>query len=114
MSTDIVVFADDRTYWSPDTLSGLLGALDDPKVGGVNTIQNLISTCRCPCLLNTWESFGALNLTHRNILHVFLAYFNNGQVLNLSGQTVAYKTKIPKSEWFTAAILNDFYKATAK
>ena len=109
MSTDIVDFADDRTYWSPDTLSGLLDALDDPKVGGVNTIQNVISTGRCPRLRNTGESFGALNLGRRNILHSLLAYVNDVQALNLSGRTVAYRTKIPKSERFTAAFLNDSY-----
>lgn len=108
--TDVVVFADDRTYWGSDTLSGLLTALSDSRVGGVNTMQRVVSAGSRPQALSIWESFGALNLARRNILHSFLSHFNDGQVLNLSGRTVAYRTRILQDQRFVTAFLNDRWR----
>ena len=108
--TKIVVFADDRVFWGPQTLAGLLGGLEDPAVGGVNTTQRVIPIKGGGGKMTMWESFGALNLVRRNILHAFLAFFNHGQVLNLSGRTVAYRTAILQQEEFYTAYLNDLWK----
>ena len=107
-----IVFADDRTYWQVDTLSYMLAALEDPNVGGVNTMQSVISTNGSPNELTIWESFGALNLVRRNILHSFVACVNQGQVLNLSGRTVAYRTKILQNEEFFTAYKSDYWRGT--
>ena len=109
VSTEIVVFADDRILWGPNTFHGLLDALANLEVGGVNTLKEVVPTGANQQTLTFWESFGALNLARRNILHSFLAYFNEGQVLNLSGSTVAYRTKIIQTESFYNAFLNDLW-----
>ena len=105
-----IVFADDRIYWRVDTLSSMLAALEDPNVGGVNTMGTIISTNGSPHELTIWESFGALNMVRRNILHSFVAYVNQGQVLNLSGRTVAYRTKILQNENFFTSYKNDYWR----
>jgi cellulose synthase/poly-beta-1,6-N-acetylglucosamine synthase-like glycosyltransferase len=108
--TKVVVFADDRTFWGPRTLLGLLSGLENPAVGGVITMQRVIPTRGVSGNMTMWESFGALNLVRRNILHAFLAFFNHGQVLNLSGRTVAYRTAILQDEEFYMAYLNDHWR----
>ena len=56
-----------------------------------------------------WESVGALNLVRRNIIHSSLAYWNNGQVLNLSGRLYIYKTKISENDEFYHVLKNDLW-----
>lgn len=109
-----IIFTDDRTYWSVNTLSHMLAALEDPTVGGVNTMQMVISTSGSLHRLTIWESFGALNLVRRNILHSLLAYINWGQVLNISGRTVAYRTRILQTEDFFTAYNNDYWRGKTR
>lgn len=107
-TTPFLVVVDDDVRFSPQTLQQLAAALSDPVVGGVTTIQQV-----CPSsgrFLTTWESFGALNLVRRNILHAFVAYFANGHVLNLSGRTTAYRTKIFQRQEFYSAFQNDHWR----
>lgn len=107
-TTPFLIVIDDDVSLSPQTLQQIAVALSDPVVGGVTTIQQV-----CPSngrFLTTWESFGALNLVRRNILHSFLAYFANGHVLNLSGRTSAYRTKILQREEFYFALQNDYWR----
>lgn len=105
--TKLVVLVDDDSKWSPQTLSCLTYAFAEPSVGGANTTQYVLPRSKD---FTMWESFGALNLVRRNILHSALAYFNNGQVLNLSGRTVAYRTSIIKNDEFFHAFLNDYWR----
>ena len=110
VKTELLVFADDRTFWGPSTLRSMTDALSDREVGGVMTMQRVIPTATTSLELTSWESFGALNLVRRNINHSFLAYFNNGQVLNLSGRTVAYRTEILQNESLLNAFLHDYWR----
>jgi cellulose synthase/poly-beta-1,6-N-acetylglucosamine synthase-like glycosyltransferase len=105
--TKLVVLVDDDSKWSPQTLSYLTSAFAESSIGGANTMQYVRPRSKD---FTMWESFGALNLVRRNILHSALAYFNNGQVLNLSGRTVAYRTSIIKNDEFFHAFLNDFWR----
>lgn len=105
--TKLLVLVDDDSQWSPHTLSSLTSAFKDPSVGGANTMQYVRPRSES---LTIWESFGALNLVRRNILHSAVAYFNHGQVLNLSGRTVAYRTDILKNDAFVRAFLNDYWR----
>lgn len=107
-STKVVVLVDDDSRWSTKTLNSVASAFDDPSVGGVNTMQYVRP--RLDPRLNVWESCGALNLVRRNILHSAVAYFHNGQVLNLSGRTVAYRTHILQDDEFTHKFVNDYWK----
>jgi cellulose synthase/poly-beta-1,6-N-acetylglucosamine synthase-like glycosyltransferase len=106
-TTKLVVLVDDDSQWSPQTLTHLSSAFENPSVGGANTMQYVRPRSKC---LTIWESFGALNLVRRNILHSAVAYFNNGQVLNLSGRTAAYRTEILKDDVFIRAFLNDYWR----
>jgi glycosyltransferase involved in cell wall biosynthesis len=106
-TTRIFVLVDDDSQWSPQTLSYIESAFTDASVGGVNTMQYVRPRLQ---ELTIWESFGALNLVRRNILHSAVAYFNDGQVLNLSGRTVAYRTDIIKNKTFLDSFLNEFWR----
>ncbi|KAI4195846.1 MAG: hypothetical protein LQ346_003337 [Caloplaca aetnensis] len=107
-TTPFLVVVDDDVRWSMQTLQQLAVALSDRVVGGVTTVQQV-----CPSsgrFLTTWESFGALNLVRRNVLHAFVAYFANGHVLNLSGRTSAYRTRIFQCPEFHSAFRNDYWR----
>ena len=106
-TTKLIVLVDDDSRWSPQTLRYLISAFQNPFVGGVNTAQTVRPRST---RFTLWESFGALNLVRRNILHSTVAYFNKGQVLNLSGRTVAYRTAILKNNEFYEAFLNDYWR----
>ncbi|EED16520.1 conserved hypothetical protein [Talaromyces stipitatus ATCC 10500] len=110
--TKFVVLVDDDSRWSTETLNRLALAFQDPCVGGVNTMQYVRSRLghRNSKGLTVWESYGALNLIRRNILHSAVAYFHSGQVLNLSGRTVAYRTEILQDEAFKHEFVNDYWK----
>lgn len=107
-STKLVILADDDSRWSAQTLKSVASAFNDPSVGGVNTMQYVRP--RLNQKLNVWESCGALNLIRRNILHSAVAFIHNGQVLNLSGRTVAYRTHILQDDAFKNAFVNDYWK----
>lgn len=107
-STKILVLVDDDSRWSAQTLSSVASAFNDPSVGGVNTMQYVRP--RLDPELNVWESCGALNLVRRNILHSAVAFFHSGQVLNLSGRTVAYRTHILQDDEFKHTFVNDYWK----
>lgn len=107
-STKLVVLVDDDSRWSAQILKSVASAFNDPSVGGVNTMQYVRP--RLNPGLNVWESCGALNLVRRNILHSAVACFHNGQVLNLSGRTVAYRTHILQDDAFKNAFVNDYWK----
>lgn len=109
-TTDILVFVDDDTTWSLQTLNYLLAPFCDASVGGVNTMQQVRASVTNSSSLSLWESFGSLNLVRRNILHSTLAYFNHGQVMNLSGRTVAYRTRILKQQEFFEAFTHDYWR----
>ncbi len=109
-TTELIVFADDDSTWSAQTLTYLIAPFSDASIGGVNTMQQVRPSGPNVERLNMWEAFGALNLVRRNVLHSALAYFNNGQVLNLSGRTVAYRTRILKQESFFKAFANDRWR----
>jgi cellulose synthase/poly-beta-1,6-N-acetylglucosamine synthase-like glycosyltransferase len=106
--TKILVLVDDDSRWSAKTLNSVASAFNDPSVGGVNTMQYVRP--RLNHGLNVWESCGALNLVRRNILHSAVAFFHKGQVLNLSGRTAAYRTKILQEDAFKNAFVNDYWK----
>ena len=113
VQTPLMALVDDDTLWGPRTLASLVAAFDDPSVGGVNVMIRLnphISGGRH----TLWESFGALNLVRRNILHSSLAYINHGQVLNLSGRTVAYRTEIFHHQDLYQELNNDYWLGTYK
>lgn len=105
-TTKLVVLVDDDSTWSSRTLDNLTAAFADSSVGGTIPLQRVRPHSKD---LTMWECFGALNLIRRNILHSALAYFNNGQVLNLSGRTVAYRTAILKNEDFFTSLLKDYW-----
>ena len=107
VETKLFVKADDRSVWSPRALELLVVPFADATIGGVNTLQEVIPTNGSD--LTVWESFGALNLVRRNILHSALAYFNQGQVLNLSGRLVAYRTHIFQDEIFYHSLLHEHW-----
>lgn len=106
-NTKLVVLVDDDSKWSKKTLEYLTASFTDPVVGGANTMQMVHGRYR---VLTLWESYGALNLVRRNVLHSYVAFFNSGQVLNLSGRTVAYRTSILQNEEFFTAFLNDYWR----
>lgn len=105
--TPYLIIVDDDVKWSSQTLQYIAVAFSNPAVGGVNTMQEV---CPSDGHLTTWESFGALNLVRRNVLHSFVAYFTNGHVLNLSGRTAAYRTGILQLEEFYFAFQNDYWR----
>ena len=105
--TPYVVLVDDDVIWGSGTLEHIAHAFANPDVGGVNTMQEVLPS---GTQFTTWESFGALNLVRRNILHSFLAYFRDGDVLNLSGRTAGYRTKVLQREEFYFALMNDYWR----
>ena len=105
--TPYLVFVDDDVTWGSRTLEYIAHAFANPDVGGVNTMQEVHPIS---LQFTTWESFGALNLVRRNILHSFLAYFRDGHVLNLSGRTAGYRTKVLQQEDFYFALMNEYWR----
>lgn len=102
-----LVFVDDDVIWGAETLGQIAHAFADSDVGGVNTIQEVYPS---GLQFTLWETFGALNLVRRNILHSFLAYFRDGEVLNLSGRTAGYQTKILQQEELYSAITDEYWR----
>lgn len=106
-NTPYLVFVDDDVTWGSRTLEYIAFAFANPDVGGVNTIQEVHPN---GLHFTTWETFGALNLVRRNILHSFLAYFRDGDVLNLSGRTAAYRTEVLQREELYLALMNEYWR----
>jgi hypothetical protein len=91
--TEYFIIADDYSIRASAMLPYLLAPLEqDPRVGGVNFLQRVDPSSGAH--FSVFESFGALNLTRRNILHAGLAYWNRGQVLSLAGRLTAYRTHV--------------------
>jgi hypothetical protein len=109
-TTPLVVFSDDRVIWRSETLQYLVFGFYKDSIGAVSVPQRVQSSNAIDNNLTIWESFGALNLVRRNMLHCSLAYFNDGQVMNLSGRTVAYRTSILKDEKFQKAFTTDLWR----
>ena len=105
--TPYLIFVDDDVTWGSRTLEYIAFAFASRDVGGVNTMQEVHPN---GLHFTTWETFGALNLVRRNILHSFLAYFRDGDVLNLSGRTAAYRTEVLQREEFYFALMNDYWR----
>jgi hypothetical protein len=105
VDTPYFVMTDDRSLWSHTMLYRILSPFEDPAVGGVNTLQ-LVTPAKNG-RMTVWESFGALNLVRRNVQHSALAYFHDGQVLNLSGRLSAYRTRIFQHEAFYDQLLHE-------
>lgn len=105
--TPYLVFVDDDVVWGSQTLEHMAYAFSNREVGGVNTMQEVHPN---GLHFTTWETFGALNLVRRNILHSFQAYFRDGELLNLSGRTAGYRTKIIQREEFYFALMNEFWR----
>lgn len=103
VQTPLVLFIDDRVTWSSQTLNRLTDAFADSRIGGA------ITACEVPLHARStaWDKFGALNLVRRNVLHSFLAHFNSGQVLNLGGRSMAYRTEILQQDRFYKAVDED-------
>lgn len=111
VTTPYVVIVADRTQWKPEMLQHLATGFGDPAVGGITAATKLVPPQGTQGARYTiWESFGALNLVRRNILHSYLAYFGNGTVLNLGGHTSAYRTHIIQQDRFYNAIQNDLWR----
>ncbi|KAF2108480.1 hypothetical protein BDV96DRAFT_504470 [Lophiotrema nucula] len=96
-----LVITDDRSYPSSRLLKSLANTFANPQVGGVTTARHVVPVMDGS--LSTWESFHALNQVRRRILHATLAYFHDGQVLNLGGFS-AYRTAILKTDEFYAEV----------
>lgn len=107
VETAFFVIADDRSRWGVSTLDDILSPFQDPDVGGVTGMQ--VVRPRDSQKVGLWESFGALNLVRRNVQHSALAFFHNGQVLNLSGRLSAFRTSIFKDARFRDHFLNDVW-----
>jgi cellulose synthase/poly-beta-1,6-N-acetylglucosamine synthase-like glycosyltransferase len=104
VSTELVVFADDDTWWKPGTLDLLIAPFANSAVGGAGTLQRVRSRAD---RFTMWEVFAAARLNGRNLGIVSSAYYNHGSVKTLSGRTVAYRTSILKSEVFRESFLGD-------
>ena len=107
VTTPYVVFVDDRVRWRPEMLQHLASGFGDPAVGGITTAERLVPQ---GARFTIWESFGALNLVRRNILHSYLAYFGNGNVLNLAGRTSGFRTHIIQQDRFYHAFQKDLWR----
>ena len=107
VTTELVVFVDDDVEWKPTTLRGLLAGLDDPLTGGVQTCQRVRPHRENFTL---WEIFGASRLSQRNVYCASSAYWNDGDVINLSGRTMAYKTRCLQTPEFYEAFARDFWR----
>lgn len=107
VSAPYLVFVDDRVRWGPHMLQHLAIAFEDPAVGGVTPMAQVVPRGRH---LTTWESCGALNVVRRNILHSSLAYFMDGEVLNLAGRTSGYRTSLFQQENFYQAFQQDYWR----
>ncbi|KAG8532958.1 uncharacterized protein KY384_001739 [Bacidia gigantensis] len=107
VATEIVVFVDDDVEWKPATLEGLLAGLDDPQTGGVQTCQRVRPNHETFTL---WEMFGAARLSQRNVYCASSAFWNDGDVLNLSGRTTAYKTRCLQTPEFYEAFTQDYWR----
>lgn len=70
--------------------------LSDPAIGGVTVPREI--TPAPGKRLSGWEAFGALNQVRRRILHSALAYYHDGQVLNLAGGLTGARTSILQSD----------------
>jgi cellulose synthase/poly-beta-1,6-N-acetylglucosamine synthase-like glycosyltransferase len=100
--TDLLLITDDRTYPSPRTLSLVARCFSDPRVGALTIGREIVAAPGKR--LSSWEAFGALNQIRRRILHSALAYFHDGQVLNLSGGITGARTSILCSEDYYHAL----------
>ncbi|MCJ1265325.1 hypothetical protein MMC22_005201 [Lobaria immixta] len=107
VTTPYVVFVDDRVQWRPEVLQHLAYGFGDPAVGGITTAAQVVPQ---GARFTIWESFGALNTIRRNTLHSYLAYFGNGNVLNLAGRTSGFRTPIIQQERFYHAFQNDLWR----
>ncbi|KAK4654183.1 hypothetical protein QC762_401780 [Podospora pseudocomata] len=107
VTTAFYIVVDDRSLWGVSTLDDILAPFRDPRVGGVTGLQAVKP--RNGNTLTQWETFGALNLARRNFPHSALAFFNKGQVLNLSGRLSAYRTCIYKDRGFRDAFLHELW-----
>ncbi|EJT80756.1 hypothetical protein GGTG_00750 [Gaeumannomyces tritici R3-111a-1] len=103
--TPYFVIADDRSLWSGGTLARIVHPLHDPGIGGATGLQIVGPAIQAG--LTAWERFGSLNLVRRNIMHSALAYFNRGQVLNLSGRLSALRTSVFQNDEFYDFFLNE-------
>lgn len=104
--TELFVITDDHAFASSQVLQHLATCFSvDDKVGGVTIVRKI--SPRNGEYLTTWESFGALNQVRRRILHAALAYFHDGQVLNLAGGFTGVRTSILQSERYYKALLEE-------
>ena len=107
VSTELVVFADDDTWWKPKTLDLLIAPFEDPKVGGAGTLQSVRQRAK---KFTMWEVFAAARLAGRNLALISSAYYNYGEIKTLSGRTAAYRTSILNSEKFIESFLSDRWR----
>ena len=107
VTTELVIFVDSTVEWKPKTLHGLLAGLDDPLTGGVQTYQVARPNRE---KFNLWEIFGASRLAQRNVYRASSAYWNNGDIIGLSGRTMAYKTRCLQTPEFYEAFSRDFWR----
>lgn len=107
VKTPYTVFLDDRVRWRPQLLQLVAKEFSNPSVGGVTTVSTVVPK---NSTFTIWESFGALNIVRRNILNSFLAYFGDGNSLNLSGRTSAYRTRIIQQSEFYHGLQNEYWR----
>lgn len=107
VTTEVVVFVDANVEWKPATLRGLLAGLEEPLTGGVQTYQTARPNRENVSL---WEIFSASRLTLRNVYRASSAYWNNGDIIGLSGRTMAYKTRCLQTPDFYEAFSRDFWR----
>jgi hypothetical protein len=104
--TDLLVITDDHGFASSQVLQHLATCFSvHSKVGGVTIVRKI--SPRNGKYLTIWESFGALNQVRRRILHAALAYFHDGQVLNLAGGFTGVRTRILQSERYYNTLLEE-------
>jgi hypothetical protein len=113
--TDLLVITDDHAFASSKVLQHLVTCFStNAKVGGVTIVRKI--SPRNGKYLTMWESFGAMNQVRRRTLHAALAYFHDGQVLNLAGGFTGVRTSILQSERYYQTLLKetwlDRYKIT--
>jgi hypothetical protein len=92
MKTELLIITDDRTILSFQLLQYVDAASDNQAVSGINVLRRIRLKLGGSFVL--WEKFCALNQLRRKILQATLAYFRDGQVLNLAGGFSAYRTTI--------------------
>lgn len=115
-SGSILVLCDDDVFWPTSNnhdrgfLSRVLACFEDPRVGGVGTLQRArIPAADAQEHSTIAQELAARRLCQRNF-SIASTQFLDGSVTCLSGRTAAYRASILKDEAFVRQFTHDIWR----